>query len=268
MRFILAFALLLGALSAVVWKYPDLLPQGLHAVSDRAERLLNDKEIEIEGLSVLTRADILKDLPLHETILWWKTHGREVEVSLERNPLIQDATVMSCAEKSLNCFDIQIKEREPAYIVNLGDRVWLLGADGGFITPVPKKEFLLKGAGIVHARVAPVIVEGLLEESASPDVVKGRIAYVRSVIEVVEPETGLKVRAIEVRSNGEASLRFHGYDLRAVFDAGAEHLDRVREEARRLKTVLDNFGDQATRIAQVDLAFDKVAVTTLNEAKS
>ncbi|MBN8548104.1 MAG: FtsQ-type POTRA domain-containing protein [Deltaproteobacteria bacterium] len=262
MRVILSFAVLLVAVSALLWRYPDAAKRGYEELAVKGERLLMEKQINISGLKVLNRTDIIKDLPLEKSIRWWQMHSAEIEATLERNVLVQHATLKRCAGYSLRCFDIQIEEREPAFITALGDTIWLIGADGGFITPIPRKEFDAKGANVVLGH-SPILIDGLLSESISPDAAKARVHYVKGMIATVEPETGLKVTWVGLRGNGETSLRFAGLDLEAIFDVSDGDLNKVKEEAQRLKIVLNQFGPRTSEIARVDLVFDKVAVAKL-----
>lgn len=265
MRFILAILLLVAGGSFVLWRYPEFMPVNLEAVSEQAGKLLSEKQIQVSGLEVLTRADIMQHLPLGKSVLWWQSHSQEIETMLETNALIQDASVSACPGSDLRCFEVRILERHPTFVAALGDRVWLIGEDGGFITPVPKKQFDQHGTNLIPGRPALILVEGLLGELTSPDVAKARIRYVRSIIEHVEPEAGLKVRSVEMRPNGETALRFHGLDLRAIFDSVSERPERAREEARRLKAILKQYGRRAADIERIDLAFEKVAITKLKQ---
>lgn len=263
MRFVLVSALVFVVLSGLGWLYPDLARQGYHEVASQTGKLLNEKEVRISGLSVLARADILRDLPLDRSVVWWQLNHHEIERALERNPLIEKVVVSRCEAVAVRCFDVSIAERQPAFIAALGDRVWLLGEDGGFITPIPRKQFDERGAHVLPGQRTPVLIDGLLSESSSPDIVKGRIQYVKSVIGAVESETNLSVRWLGIRDNGETAIKFKGYDFDAIFDAGDRELGKMREEARRLKTVLSQFSDRLSDVARVDLAFDKVAVAKL-----
>lgn len=262
MRLVLSFAIILAVTSVLLWQYPEFAKRGYDEVAERGDQFLNEKQINITGLSVLNRSDIIKDLPLKKSVRWWLMNSAEIEASLERNVLVQNAEVKRCERFSVRCFDVTVHEREPAFITSLNDTVWLIGSDGAFITPVPKKQFEAKGANVVMGRT-PIVVEGLLSESVSPDAAKARIQYVKAMISTIEPETGLKVVWVGLRRNGETALRFAGLDLEAVFDVGESDQSKVKEEAQRLKTVLNQFGDRAKDIARVDLAFDKVAVAKL-----
>lgn len=262
MRLLVSFAVILAASSLLLWRYPEVAKRGYQEITEKSDQFLTEKQIDISGLTVLGRSDIVKDLPLSKSVSWWHLHHREIESGLERNVLIQKAVVKRCETFSVRCFEISIQEREPAFITTLNDTVWLIGNDGGFITPVPKKQFEEKGANVVMGR-KPIVVEGLLSDSVSPDAAKARIQYVKAMIAAVEPETGLKVVWVDLRKNGETALRFSGFGFEAIFDVSGSDLVKVREEAQRLKTVLNQFGDRVSDIARVDLAFDKVAVAKL-----
>jgi hypothetical protein len=231
-------------------------------MSERTGQFLTEKELNISGLQVLNRVDILKELPVSKSVAWWLTNAREVEAALEKNVLVQKATVHRCSDFSLRCFEISIVERQPTFIAALGDRVWLIGEDGGFITPIPRKQFEAKGVNVVPGKT-PILVEGLLSESVSPDLAKARIQYVKLVIGAVENELALRVSWVGLRDNGETALKFVGRDFEAVFDVADQDMGRVREESQRLKTVLSQLGDKAADVARIDLAFDKVAVVKL-----
>jgi hypothetical protein len=263
MRIVVFLGLVLIASSAALWRYPQALKDGYSGMVESTERFWQDKEIRLSGLQVLSRSDILKELPFDESVLWWQMNRSEIISRLQRNPLIQKAQVRRCDGSSVRCFEVSIAERQPAFLALVGDRVWLLGEDGGFMTPVPRKEYERRGAAIVPGTRSPVIVEGIVDADLSPEVVKGRIQFVKNLISVVEPKISLSVERVSLRPNGEASLWFRSLAFEAVFASGGRDLDRLHEEAERLRAVLAQLGERRAQLERVDLGFDRVAVAKL-----
>jgi hypothetical protein len=225
---------------------------------------MDEKQVELEGLALLDRAQVLALLPMEKPFTWWRTNRAEVEYQLGTHPLIASAEVSPCAGMKLRCFRVLVHERVPSFLAALGDKIWLLGDDGGFIAPVPRHK-VSEGVMLPSGRHA-IWVKGIVSEQNAPEVVRSRIQYVRQIVDHIEPQIGHKVREVELREGGEAIIKLQGLELAAVFSgAGDSEFERIRDEALRLKRLLQEFGERAHRISQVDLAFNKVAVVKLFE---
>jgi hypothetical protein len=233
-------------------------------LEEQLGHFMDEKEVQFEGLALLDRTQVLALLPMDKTFTWWRSNRAEIEHGLTSHPLIAAAHVTPCGGLQMRCFSINIQERVPSFLASLGDKVWLLGDDGGFIAPVPQNK-LKEGITLPNGKPA-IWVVGIVAEQNSPEVVRSRIQYVRKLVDLIETHSGKAVREVAIREGGEAGIRLQGLELLAIFDVSREEqFDRVIEEAQRLKRLLSEFGDRSNRIAQVDLAFNKVAVVKLIE---
>ena len=234
-------------------------------ISERAAAFWYAKAITFTGLEQIAEEDIQALLPEQSSVLWWRMNSAAITASLQEHPLVSEVRLDECERWSWGCFQLDIVERKPELLALVGDQVWLVGDDGAFIVPVPAGQVphvlsRIRGSD----KRQPPLVKGLLHENPSPDKIKARLAYVTEALETIEQASGLTVEALELRSNGEMDVGFHGLRLTATFDAVENQSNRLSLEASRLKRVLDEFEGKSELIDKVDLAFEKLAVIRLH----
>ena len=104
------------------------------------------------------------------------------------------------------------------------------------------------------------LVDGLLEESISPQVTEARAAFVFKALEVIEGELGRRVDYLRVNEEGELLVSFPPQGFVAVFSGKDGDIEVLGREVRRLRAVLGQFRGGEERLKRVDLAFERVAV--------
>ncbi|MBX7145000.1 MAG: FtsQ-type POTRA domain-containing protein [Oligoflexia bacterium] len=262
MRFILTFLLFIAVTGVFLWRPPKALVPAIQHVEQSAQDFLEDKEVQLSGLELLDAAEVRKLLPMQNSFAWWRLNGEEVERQLERHALIQAARVRPCGATSLRCFLVEIRERKPAFLAKIGEKIWLLGADGGFMSPVPPNR-VAAGLEVAPGQKA-IWVKGLGAASPAPEAVRLKLQYVRKLVDLVEGGVPEKVSEVELMPSGETAVRFQGLGFVAIFDVdSSSDATRITDEAARLQKLLQELGPRKADLAKVDLAFNKMAVVTM-----
>lgn len=262
MRFLITVLILIIVSSVLISRRPGFLAPALTTVEKSAHEFLEEKQIQLSGLELLDPIEVRKLLPMQKSFAWWRMNSDQVQRQLEQHALIQSALVRPCEQTSLRCFSVEIQERKPAFLARIGDKVWLLGADGGFMAPVPAAK-ASGGLEIGPGRKA-IWVKGVGDSSVSPETIRLKIQYVRKVVDLVEAGVSEKVSEVELLPTGETALRFQGLALNAIFDVNSESAaNRISDEAARLQKLLQELGPRKADLAKVDLAFNKMAVVTM-----
>lgn len=241
----------------------------LEAAADMSSHAFYDKEIRYAGLYRLSQDDIAKMLPTQSSWTWWLANLDSLGASLETSPLIKAANVSRCGFFSLRCFNVQIEERNPGMLAIVGDKVWMIGRDGAFITPVPgrassnvdKRGMWTRRFYSEEWKALPV-VDGVFFDSASPEAVRARVGYVKEALDEIEDASGMIIEGAKVRDNGEIVVKFDRHNFQVVFDAGSEarDLSRLIEEAGRLKRILAEIRGREEQVPLIDLGFESLAV--------
>lgn len=219
-------------------------------------RLLNDKEIRIEGLQTLPRAEIERLLPLNRSVVWWKLQTTSIQGKIAQNPWIGEVRVSSCeggVRTAWGCFLISIKERRPTFLATVDNAPWVIDRSGSFIVPhsdglaIPFNEPLVK-------------VTGLASRHSSPDVVRAQLSAAANLLDTIESEVHRQVRGVEFLSHGDLSVVFNDVPFPVIFAAGSDSSVPLSEQGRRCAELLKRLRDRFPDIAKVDLAFDRVGV--------
>ena len=63
--------------------------------------------------------------------------------------------------------------------------------------------------------------------------------------------------------SGELLVHFRDRSFRVLFDSDDDSLSRIGDEARRLRTLLDEFNGREQLIEQIDMAYNTMAVVKL-----
>ena len=228
---------------------------------DSVDSLIYDKRVSLSGLNRLDVEDLKEIIPSHKSVIWWLINSSEIEKKLLSNAYIQQARLSRCKGLRWGCFEIEILERKPKFLALLGGEVWTLGDDGGFIAPIKHKsvDFGIKENFKQDLKEA-VLIKGLLERQYSPDILEAELARLIKVLEIVEDETKLKVQELVMQVDSDLSLKFHLYDFSVKIEFRDENLNKIKDQAQRLRKVLSATRADIKEIAEIDLAFDKLAV--------
>lgn len=223
-----------------------------------------DKDLRFAGLRVLKEKDFPLQAQREHAVPWWFVNAPAVEAEILQNPMVSSVRMSRCHFWSWSCFDLNIQERNPVMLALVGERTWVVGDDGGFIAPLkgPVAGTQQLSQSEVAELLGSPVVEGLVPDASPPEAIKPRLRYARQALGVLSA-AGLDVKTIKLRNNGEMEVRFRGRELVAVFSLSAEDMSRLDVEVLRLKRVLQEYGENAGRIAQIDLAFEKQAVVRM-----
>lgn len=235
-------------------------PTGVRAWTERARtaavRLWNEKEVRIEGLQTLPRADIERLLPMNNSVAWWKLQTTSIQGKIAQNPWIANVSVSSCEgglREAWGCFLISIEERRPTFLAVVDNATWVIDRGGSFIVPyseslpVPSKEPLVR-------------VTGLASRHSSPDVVRAQLSAATTLLDTIEREVRRHVRVLEFLSHGDLSVSFRDVPFPVVFGAGVDSAVPLAEQGKRCAELLRRLQDRFPDILKVDLAFDRVGV--------
>lgn len=264
---LLIFALLVVMLCGAVWL---VFPREFRSLASNSWSYLasvwSHKELRLYGMEVLREENLDLQDARGRSVAWWHMNLNSLRARLRQNSLVQDALLRRCPDRWWNCFEIEISERRPALLAFVGDRLWMVGDDGGFIGPVSSK---LLEAEDRQAKLAllgnPALVRGLLTEGASPDLLKSRLYYVQKALRIIEEEAKLRVGEVTLRLNGELEIQPAGAGFTVVFGTADQNLDEVRQEAARLAEVLARIRESLAAVESIDLAFNKRAVVKFRQ---
>lgn len=243
-----------GALLAV--DNPRGFQQIVQSVSTRGAQLLNDKELRIDGLHILSRAEVEKLLPLKRSVPWWHLHATEIQAQLGQTPWVQEAQLESCPDSWASrwgCFLVRIKERQPMFLATFEGNSWVIDREGSFL--VPQSE--LEGRNFAGQLIT---VRGLAATANSPDIVRAQLSAASRVSETVKKEVAKSIREIEFLAQGDFSVFFDGLPFPVVFAGGVDAQIPLSEQGVRCAALLKQLRTRFSDIAKIDLAFDRVGV--------
>jgi cell division septal protein FtsQ len=129
------------AISVGVLQYidnPAIFHRAWAAVTTAGSETVSQKEVRIEGLKVLPRAEVERVLPYDRSVLWWHVNGTDIQSKVAESPWIDEATVESCpggALRSWGCFVLAVKERTPRFLGLVDNERWIIDSEGAFIMP-------------------------------------------------------------------------------------------------------------------------------------
>jgi hypothetical protein len=265
MRFLITGLSILIVSSILALDQPERARAFVSAVAHRSDRLWNEKEVWISGVSFVNRQDLESLMPKEESVLSWTVNGERIESALRSHPLIKDATISPCAGSWWGCFSVSVVEREPRVVILVGERGWLIGDDGGVMTHLPaeRSAAIARGAEIAEFSTGRVpVIDGIVQADESPDLVKARLSQVIQVIDSISGSLNLDVDSVRVKKAGEMHVSFLGVPWSAVFDARLDDqwLSRIQDQTARLSALRTQHEGSLESAREIDLAFERVAV--------
>ncbi len=276
-----------------------LLDGGMNAATD----FWFTKEIWISGTKLVDRHEIEALLPQKESVLSWMLHREQLSALLRGHPLVRDARVEGCDEQWWGCFRIQVTERDAFFIAVIGRRGWVIGEDGGVMTPLPGTWPSKNELGVSAALARPVVakgqksalsssetstsavnsknsshlagkdltvVEGLGDEHESPDTLRIRFSQAVRVIQLLDSALNRGVSELRFEPGREILARFADTSWSARFDIGGDEQweDRLGDQAARLVALIEKYPERLIDATQVDLAFERIAVVRYPEGEN
>jgi hypothetical protein len=223
------------------------------------------KRVDIIGLTSVEGDNVHQLLPEDRSVLWWHLNRSSIGTTLSQLPRVESATVTRCeGEWSFRCFEVHVQERKPVAVALVADYAWVIGADGGFIEPLPNVRSAGDIDAFIEASEKPLVgVVGLGDGDGGPELLRGRLRYVHELIRAIESEVGSSVRFVELDTSGEARVFFKDRKYPVRFGFAGSDLSVVSEEARRFKLLLSRLEKRDDLIKEVDVAFQKAAVVRL-----
>ncbi len=232
------------------WQSGDIPFVAKHCV-----KLWKNKEIIIEGNTLVPDSEIRASLPQTKSNLWWLFNRQHIAADLSSDPKIVSARVSRCKYWSFNCFRVECVERSPKYLVRDGETLWLAGVDGGFISKLPSNASIYENL---------TIIDGIFrEEASSADMVSARMNLARNLDSVLEENLGRPARILYFRGNGEFDVMFRDSEFTVTFSGGTASRGTLMDETSRLKRLLAHYRGRENEIKSVDLAFNTIAVVRL-----
>lgn len=249
-------------ISVAVLQYidnPGMFHRAWAAVTAAGTETVSQKEVRIEGLKVLPRAEVERVLPYDKSVLWWHINGTDIQSKVAESPWVDEATLESCAGgalRSWGCFVLAVKERTPKFIGLVDNERWIIDSEGAFIMPSGGPLFGLSPEAVDHL----VVVEGLASRTSSPDVVRSQLAIASGSIGTLEKEVGRNARSVRFESRGDFSVVFDGLPFPVVFAGSADAPVPLAEQGQRLAVLLAKLKDRLNDVAKIDLAFSRVGI--------
>lgn len=220
------------------------------------------KTIFVRGLTIVREGDLVRALPTNRSVAWWLFNGDKVGERIGELPYVARAEVVRCGLFSWGCFEVVLTEHQPDLIALVKDQAWIISSDGSFIIPVDGKDEINRAFSdyTEHKGKSPVVVSGLFTQKSSPEVVRARMAYVRQAVDIIEHNSGFSVKTLSLLKNAELLVQFDDLQPTARFDSAQLDLERLADEAVRLKMVVLELGARKSHVKEIDLAFNRIAV--------
>lgn len=231
----------------------------LEKTQNTSSRLWNEKEIRIDGLQLLSRTEVERQLPLDRSVLWWHLNVTKLQAALAQTPWIGDVTVSSCPDVGSShwgCFLLQIQERKPTFIADFGGDTWVIGHDGSFL--VPLDEFRNRNYSGDLIRVG-----GIPSHGKSPNIVQERLSVAFRLCEKLEQAVAKRVVGLKFLDQGDLAIEFKDVPFPIVFAAGEDAKVSIEEQGERCAVLLTKLGGRFSEIEKIDLAFNRVGVVKL-----
>lgn len=242
---------------------------------ENLQHLAFTKEIKIRGLKHVSEQDVRESLPLEKSIFWWWLNPGRVVSDLLANNYVADVKIQPCSGWLLSdwgCFSLRVIERKPTYLAVIDDQGWLVGEEGAFMFPVEHLSIESPSdtttANVLNYDISQYrqeygdlkVISGISRKNSSPELVSARFDYTVKAIKNIERVSGLKIDAARLLPNGELLTQISEPSIRARFNFAKDDWDVLKEESERLATLLKEYKGNEKEIAEIDLAYQRLAV--------
>jgi hypothetical protein len=247
-----------GVVTLLALDNPEGFSRFVERASSTSQSVLNDKQVRIDGLNILSRTEVEKLLPLDRAVAWWHANGTEIQASVEKNPWVAEAKVSACPETIASrwgCFVVSVEERVPTFIASIDQAEWVIDRDGSFI--VPERDLKVR-------KLNPqlISVAGLASRVKSPDLVRAQLSAASRLLPVLEKQVGRKIGGLELLGHGDFSVAFKGLSFPIVFAGGRDSAVPLTEQGERCAQLLRHLAPRLHEVQKIDLAFSQVGVVT------
>jgi hypothetical protein len=258
MRLLVTLLITAGVVTLLALDNPEGFSRLVQRVSSTSESVLQDKQVRIDGLTVLSRTEVERLLPLDRAVAWWHANGTEIQAALEKNPWVRQARVSACPETIASrwaCFVVAVEERVPTFIANVDQAQWVIDNDGSFI--VPERDLHLR-------KLNPqlIAVSGLASRVKSPDLVRAQLSAAARFLPVLEKQVDRRIMGLELLGQGDFSVSFRGLSFPIVFAGGRDSGVTLAEQGERCAQLLKHLSGRLHEVQKIDLAFSRVGVVT------
>lgn len=221
----------------------------MHSVT---EAICCDIDVQLQGATAVSEADVSRLLPLERSIVWWLFHKDDIRAALHQHPFIESAEFASSGVMPWGQFAIAITERSPSYIAVLPDKkLWLVSEKG---------ELVRLFADSTLDRESLPLVKGLVpSRHVDERKVLRRALYVQEFIAAVAKTELPQLRGISLFGNGDLRVFFTGLTFPVTFGSFEEDIQRASLELVRFQKILDTLEDRDS-VVSLDLAFEQTAV--------
>ena len=258
MRVIFTIIIAISVIALHALDNPQRFGNLLSKICSSAATLWHEKEVRIDGLSLLSRIEVEKLLPLDRSVAWWRLNDTEIQSRLERNPWVGKTSISSCSEgraADIGCFIVSVTERTPTFVAFVDSAQWIIDRDGSFIAPLND----LRGRDFKGRLIS---VRGLASRVSSPDMLRAQLSAASRLLEIIEKEVGRPITALEFLGQGDFAVALKGLSFPVIFAAGKDAKVPLVEQGARCSELIKHIGGRISEVAKIDLAFDRVGVVT------
>ena len=244
---------------------PARFQHGWMWTSTKTVELLENKEVRIEGLRVLSRTEIERALPFDKSVIWWHVNNTEIQGKIAENPWIAAARLDSCPgmwPSNWGCFVVSVTERSPKFIATVDNERWVISDEGAFIMPADGPLYGLTADTLGNL----VAVDGIASRAHSPDLVRAQLALASRSIATIESSVARTADSLRfegrgrLEGRGDFAVTFKGVPFPIVFTTATDSLVSLEEQAQRCAGLLTKLKDRFAEIERVDLAFTRVGI--------
>ena len=256
----LVTALSVGTLLAL--DNPTGFRQITQSITTKAGTIWNEKDVRIDGLHLLSRAEVERLLPLERSVAWWHVNATEIQAKLAHNAWVSEATVTSCPDtwtSRWGCFLVSIQERQPMFLATINGDSWVIDREGTFLAPLGD----LKGRSFSGKLIA---LKGVAVNRHSPDLVRAQLSVAARLCETLHSEVPKSIVELEFLGQGDFAISFEGLSFPIVFAAGQDAKVPLPEQGARCAALLKQLAPRFSEVAKIDLAFDRVGVVQFKPA--
>jgi hypothetical protein len=245
---------------------PEWFRSRLATTNQAVQKLVQNKDIRVEGLSRLPRSVLEKLLPTEKSVPWWLANAATVQSRVAQNPWVAAVKIDGCGgdggSSTWGCFVLSVTERTPRFVSAIDGERWLIASDGTFLAPVDGEDW----HGVKRSQIPNVIiVEGLASRASSPDLLKGQLVVSARAVEILERSLERRITQLRFTEKGDLEVGFKGFGFPVIFNPSNDDV-ALEEQSQRCRALLAKLGERLVEVERVDLAFSKVGVVSFKMA--
>lgn len=246
----------------------------LDQIKHQAQDALYKKTIVVNGLSLLAEHDLHLERFQDWSVVSWHLRGDKIERDLATNPFISQAKLSRCDKYSWSCFKLELTERSPAFLAALQNRIWIVGNDGAFVSPLPgnpdfnaRLKTMIEQRKVKSLNSSP-LVSGLMPEGAASQAVKARIDLVSAAIDALKANVRYPVDQVKLQPNGELVVSFKDLPSAVTFSAPENDQKKLIKQIARFNRVMRELAGREESVEKLDLTYESFAVVSLTPGTS